>query len=245
MAATSAAPGLALPAMGAGGAQSLAGSLATGTHGAEMDRQPLMDAIRAVHVGPGGQEWWIERSNGFSERSTLSSSVPRNRAPIPGWSTMTGSSIWCSVVPLAGWAIYADGPGTRAGVLARGTPYEGAVCLSAAAVGPERAGWFRELHRHHDNSGTPGLMFAVPPKEPEQPTQCWVMERRIHLGPRTEVGTGRTRRSTAYALRCRRDFCRRCWPYSRRSSSRCRWWALHSSQLSPRRSPPYSSDGSS
>lgn len=52
--------GLALPTMGAGGAQSLAGALSTGTHGADFGVPPLADWIRAVHlVGTGGQEWWI------------------------------------------------------------------------------------------------------------------------------------------------------------------------------------------
>jgi hypothetical protein len=70
-------PMLALPAMGAGGRQGVVGSLATGTHGAEVDRQPLIDAIRAVHlVGPGGQEWWIERSNGWSVKEQLALVIP-------------------------------------------------------------------------------------------------------------------------------------------------------------------------
>jgi D-arabinono-1,4-lactone oxidase len=52
--------GLALPTMGAGGGQSLAGALATGTHGADFQVPPLVEWIRAIHlVGPGGQEWWI------------------------------------------------------------------------------------------------------------------------------------------------------------------------------------------
>jgi hypothetical protein len=52
--------GLALPTMGAGAGQSLAGALATGTHGADIEVPPLVEWIRAVHlVGPGGQEWWI------------------------------------------------------------------------------------------------------------------------------------------------------------------------------------------
>ena len=42
-----------------------------------MDRQPLIDAIRAVYlVGPGGQEWWIERSNGWSDRAQLATTIP-------------------------------------------------------------------------------------------------------------------------------------------------------------------------
>jgi hypothetical protein len=70
-------PALAVPAMGALSRQSIAGALATGTHGAEVDRQPLADAIRAVHlVGPGGQEWWLERSNGWSIPGTLETVVP-------------------------------------------------------------------------------------------------------------------------------------------------------------------------
>lgn len=51
---------LALPTMGAGGGQSLAGALSTSTHGADFGVHPLVEWIRAVHlVGPGGQEWWI------------------------------------------------------------------------------------------------------------------------------------------------------------------------------------------
>jgi hypothetical protein len=70
-------PALAVPAMGALSRQSVVGALATGTHGAEIDRQPLADAIRAVHlVGPGGQEWWIERTNGWSIPGTLETVVP-------------------------------------------------------------------------------------------------------------------------------------------------------------------------
>jgi D-arabinono-1,4-lactone oxidase len=52
--------GLALPTMGAGGGQSLAGALSTATHGADFAVAPLVEWVRAVHlVGPMGQEWWI------------------------------------------------------------------------------------------------------------------------------------------------------------------------------------------
>ncbi len=52
--------GLALPTMGAGAGQSLAGALSTSTHGADIEVPPLVEWIRAVHlVGAGGQEWWI------------------------------------------------------------------------------------------------------------------------------------------------------------------------------------------
>ncbi len=55
--------GLALPTLGGSNGQSLAGVLSTGTHGTDVDFPPIVDAVRAVHlVGPGGREWWIERS---------------------------------------------------------------------------------------------------------------------------------------------------------------------------------------
>ncbi len=71
-------PPLAVPAMGALSRQSVVGALATGTHGSEIDRQPLADAIRAVWlVGPGGQEWWIERTNRWSvDAATLKATIP-------------------------------------------------------------------------------------------------------------------------------------------------------------------------
>ena len=60
-----AAIGLALPTMGSGGCQTLAGAISTGTHNSDA-RAPLVDDVRAIHlVGPGGQEWWIEPSAGL------------------------------------------------------------------------------------------------------------------------------------------------------------------------------------
>lgn len=52
---------LAMPTLGGSSGQSLAGAIGTGTHGADVDLPPIVDAVRAIHlVGPGGQEWWIE-----------------------------------------------------------------------------------------------------------------------------------------------------------------------------------------
>lgn len=52
--------GLALPTMGAGGGQSLAGATSTSTHGGDLDVPPLVEWIRAVHlIGSNGQEWWL------------------------------------------------------------------------------------------------------------------------------------------------------------------------------------------
>lgn len=64
--------GLALSTMGAGGGQSLAGAISTGTHGSDFLLPPLSDFVRAIHlVGPGGQEWWIEPSAGLSTGGLL------------------------------------------------------------------------------------------------------------------------------------------------------------------------------
>jgi hypothetical protein len=61
--------GLAMPSLGGNNGQSLAGVISTGTHGSDVNGvpidvngAPIADAIAAIHlVGPGGQEWWIER----------------------------------------------------------------------------------------------------------------------------------------------------------------------------------------
>lgn len=54
--------GLAMRTLGGSNGQSIAGALSTGTHGADVNLPPIADNVRAIHlVGPGGQEWWIER----------------------------------------------------------------------------------------------------------------------------------------------------------------------------------------
>ncbi len=70
--------GLALPTMGAGGGQSLAGALSTSTHGADFAVEPLVEWVRAVHlVGPGGQEWWITPAHSMFARDAV--------LGLPGW----------------------------------------------------------------------------------------------------------------------------------------------------------------
>jgi len=69
---------LALPTMGAGGGQSLAGALSTGTHGSDVQLSPLGDFVRAVHiVGPKGQEWWITPADNIVGGPNLDA--------LPGW----------------------------------------------------------------------------------------------------------------------------------------------------------------
>ena len=64
--------GLAVPTMGSGSNQTLAGALSTGTHGADFVVPPLGDFVRAIHlVGPRGQEWWIERAPGITNPAWL------------------------------------------------------------------------------------------------------------------------------------------------------------------------------
>lgn len=56
--------GLAMPTLGGAFTQSIVGAISTGTHGSDIDRRPIADAVQAIHlVGPGGREWWIERSS--------------------------------------------------------------------------------------------------------------------------------------------------------------------------------------
>jgi hypothetical protein len=57
--------GLALKTLGGSSGQSLAGALSTSVHGMDVDRGPLPDMVRAIHlVGPGGIQHWIEPSTG-------------------------------------------------------------------------------------------------------------------------------------------------------------------------------------
>src|SRR5260370_30132327 len=60
-------PVWALHTLGGSGGQSIAGVMATGSHGGDILLPPIADAVRAIHlIGPGGQEWWIEPSSGLT-----------------------------------------------------------------------------------------------------------------------------------------------------------------------------------
>lgn len=62
--------GRALPTLGGSGGQSIAGVMATGSHGGDIDLPPIADCVQAIHlIGPGGQEFWIERSVGLTAGS--------------------------------------------------------------------------------------------------------------------------------------------------------------------------------
>ncbi|MEV4509170.1 FAD-binding protein [Dactylosporangium sp. NPDC049525] len=69
--------GLALPTMGAGGGQTLAGAVSTGTHGADFEVAPLSDWIRAMLiVGAGGQEFWVTATAGEFGGDAISRHLP-------------------------------------------------------------------------------------------------------------------------------------------------------------------------
>lgn len=60
----------ALPTLGGSGGQSIAGVMATGSHGGDLGLPPIADCVQAIHlIGPGGQEWWIEPSSGLTAGS--------------------------------------------------------------------------------------------------------------------------------------------------------------------------------
>jgi hypothetical protein len=61
---------LAMPTLGGSGGQAIAGAVSTGTHGGDIAFPPIADAVAAIHlIGPGGQEWWIEKSAGITAGS--------------------------------------------------------------------------------------------------------------------------------------------------------------------------------
>jgi hypothetical protein len=70
-------PRLQLGASGGNPGATLAGSIATATHGAEFSAALLIDRVRAVHlVGPGGQQWWIEGAESIANPTKLIQKFP-------------------------------------------------------------------------------------------------------------------------------------------------------------------------
>jgi len=67
---------LALRTMGGASGQTLAGAVSTCVHGADLDRGPLPDAVRAIHlVGPGGVQHWIEPSESITDKRGLTAAL--------------------------------------------------------------------------------------------------------------------------------------------------------------------------
>jgi hypothetical protein len=60
---------LALSTMGGSSGQSLAGVVSTSAHGMDIDRGPIPDMVRAIHlVGPDGSQHWIEPTQGITTK---------------------------------------------------------------------------------------------------------------------------------------------------------------------------------
>lgn len=70
-------PPLAIEASGGSPGASIAGVLATATHGGELNSPLLVDRIKAVHlVGPGGVQWWIEGDEPIADPEKLMKAYP-------------------------------------------------------------------------------------------------------------------------------------------------------------------------
>lgn len=70
-------PRLAVEGLGGNPGATLAGALATGTHGGEHNRPLLSDRVKAVHlVGPGGLQWWMEGEDSIADPDKLLEAYP-------------------------------------------------------------------------------------------------------------------------------------------------------------------------
>jgi len=63
--------------MGGSGGQTLAGAISTSVHGGDFNLAPLPDMVQAIHlVGPGGKQYWIERSLPITDKQILANICP-------------------------------------------------------------------------------------------------------------------------------------------------------------------------
>ena len=89
-------PRLAIRASGGSPGATLAGALATATHGGEYNAPLLVDEVLAVHlVGPGGEQWWIEGDYPVADQAKLQARYPAIDPPhfIGGsWNAIPGVS---------------------------------------------------------------------------------------------------------------------------------------------------------
>ncbi len=86
-------PRLSLQSVSGSPGATLAGALATATHGAEFTTPLLIDTVKAIHlVGPGGIQWWIEGDEAIADPQKLRQVYPgiepvrivQGRSPIGG-----------------------------------------------------------------------------------------------------------------------------------------------------------------
>ena len=90
--------GLAMPTLGGSNGQSLVGALTTSTHGGDWQQQPLVDAVRAVHlVTADGVEWWIESATMPLTRSDGSNAALLAQLPCQSIVVMRDDAIFNAV----------------------------------------------------------------------------------------------------------------------------------------------------
>lgn len=86
-----------MPTLGGANGQSIAGAIATSTHGGDIDFPPLCDLVRAVQlVGVGGQVFWIERKNRPLTRE------PEIDICLPGTKVIRDDELFSAVLVSAG-----------------------------------------------------------------------------------------------------------------------------------------------
>ena len=89
-------PRLAIRASGGSPGATLAGALATATHGGEHRWPLLVDCVRAIHlVGPGGLEWWIEGDQPIADFRKMQAvqnykNIPSTRFIAGAWAGIPG-----------------------------------------------------------------------------------------------------------------------------------------------------------
>jgi hypothetical protein len=89
-------PRLAIQASGGSPGATLAGVLATATHGGEHRWPLLVDCVRAIHlVGPGGLEWWIEGAQPIADLTKMQAlakyqNIPSSRFIAGAWTDNQG-----------------------------------------------------------------------------------------------------------------------------------------------------------
>lgn len=70
-------PRWAMPTLGGAAGQSLAGAIATGTHGGDHQLPPIADHVHAIHlVTSGARQLWIERTEGITDARLLARALP-------------------------------------------------------------------------------------------------------------------------------------------------------------------------
>jgi hypothetical protein len=94
--------------LGGAGGQTVVGALSTGTHGGDFDREPVADAVMALHiVVDGGKHFWIERSHRdqipFTDEAKLRALFGQNKFGGPGnFDVIYNEAVWRAAIMQVG-----------------------------------------------------------------------------------------------------------------------------------------------